>query len=94
MLIITRVMFGRAYVHSSPLFGALAPPLLPDAPNNERYVDQDAMPSSPVSQFDVTRVWLSCRFDSVIATPQVTFREVIMFDNAQIYPELVVYYTA
>ncbi|EDQ84260.1 uncharacterized protein MONBRDRAFT_30444 [Monosiga brevicollis MX1] len=69
MLIITRALLGRAYVHPSPPFGALAPPLLPDAPNNER-------------------------FDSVIATPQVTFREVIMFDNAQIYPELVVYYTA
>ncbi|EDQ84127.1 uncharacterized protein MONBRDRAFT_30565 [Monosiga brevicollis MX1] len=69
LLIITRALLGRAYVHPSPPFGALAPPLLPDAPNNER-------------------------FDSVIATPQVTFREVIMFDNAQIYPELVVYYTA
>ncbi|EDQ84251.1 uncharacterized protein MONBRDRAFT_30431 [Monosiga brevicollis MX1] len=69
MLIITRALLGRAYVHPSPPFGALAPPLLPDAPNNER-------------------------FDSVIATPQRTFREVILFDNAQIYPELVVYYTA
>ncbi|EDQ84115.1 uncharacterized protein MONBRDRAFT_13119, partial [Monosiga brevicollis MX1] len=35
-LVIMRVMFGRAYVHSSPLFGALAPPLLSDAPINER----------------------------------------------------------
>ena len=94
MLIITRVLLGRAYAHPSPPFGALAPPLLPNAPNNERYVDQDAMSSSPVSQFDGTHVWLSCRFDSVIATPQGTFHEVIMFDNAQIYPELVVYYTA
>ncbi|EDQ85737.1 uncharacterized protein MONBRDRAFT_28918 [Monosiga brevicollis MX1] len=34
------------------------------------------------------------RFDSVIATPRGRFHEVIMFDNAQMYPELVVYYTA
>ncbi|EDQ87462.1 uncharacterized protein MONBRDRAFT_27344 [Monosiga brevicollis MX1] len=61
ILIVARALLGRAYVHASPPSGALAPPLLPHAPNNDR-------------------------FDSVIATSQNTFREVIMFDNAQIYP--------
>ncbi|EDQ84156.1 uncharacterized protein MONBRDRAFT_34804 [Monosiga brevicollis MX1] len=69
MLIITRALLGHAYVRPSPRSRALAPPLLPDAPNNER-------------------------FDSVIATPPRRFHEVIIFENAQIYPELVVYYTA
>ncbi|EDQ89255.1 uncharacterized protein MONBRDRAFT_8294 [Monosiga brevicollis MX1] len=69
MLVITRALLGRAFVHHSPSCAALAPPLLPDAPNNERY-------------------------DSVIATPFGEFHEVLIFDNTQIYPELVVYYTA
>ncbi|EDQ87735.1 uncharacterized protein MONBRDRAFT_33093 [Monosiga brevicollis MX1] len=69
MLIITRALLGHAYAHPKPPSGALAPPLLPDAPNNERY-------------------------DSVVATPPREFHEVILFDNTQIYPELVVYYTA
>ena len=34
------------------------------------------------------------RYDSVIATPPGECHEVILFDNTQIYPELVVYYTA
>ncbi|EDQ84255.1 uncharacterized protein MONBRDRAFT_30437 [Monosiga brevicollis MX1] len=68
-LIITRALLGHAFVHHSPSRGALAPPLLPDAPNNERY-------------------------DSVIATPPGECHEIILFDNTQIYPELVVYYTA
>ncbi|EDQ84645.1 uncharacterized protein MONBRDRAFT_39188 [Monosiga brevicollis MX1] len=69
MLVITRALLGHAFVYHSPSPAALAPPLLPNAPNNERH-------------------------DSVIATPQGKFREVVLFDNAQIYPELVVYYTA
>ncbi|EDQ84723.1 uncharacterized protein MONBRDRAFT_29987 [Monosiga brevicollis MX1] len=69
MLIITRALLGHAHAHPSPRAGAVAPPLLPDAPNNERY-------------------------DSVIATPPGQFHEVIVFENAQIYPELVVHYTA
>ncbi|EDQ86200.1 uncharacterized protein MONBRDRAFT_28411 [Monosiga brevicollis MX1] len=69
MLIITRALLGHAFVHHSPDSKALAPPLLPHAPNNERY-------------------------DSVIATPAGEFHEVVMFDNDQVYPELVVYYTA
>ncbi|EDQ84254.1 uncharacterized protein MONBRDRAFT_34771 [Monosiga brevicollis MX1] len=69
MLVITRALLGHAHVHPSPPSGALAPPLLPNAPNNERY-------------------------DSVVATPSGQFHEVIVFENAQIYPELVVYYTA
>ncbi|EDQ85695.1 uncharacterized protein MONBRDRAFT_38704 [Monosiga brevicollis MX1] len=67
MLIITRALLGHAFVNYSPPPGALAPPLLPNAPNNERY-------------------------DSVIATPPGETHEVVIFDNAQIYPELVVYY--
>ncbi|EDQ84869.1 uncharacterized protein MONBRDRAFT_12449 [Monosiga brevicollis MX1] len=69
MLIVTRALLGQAFVHQAPSSGALAPPLLPEAPNNERY-------------------------DSVIATPAGQFHEVVVFDNDQIYPELVVYYTA
>ncbi|EDQ86127.1 uncharacterized protein MONBRDRAFT_28632 [Monosiga brevicollis MX1] len=69
MLIVTRALLGQAYVDEAPNSKALAPPLLPSAPNNERY-------------------------DSVIATPHGRFQEVIMFENAQMYPELVVYYTA
>lgn len=34
------------------------------------------------------------RYDSVVATPPGEFHEVIVFENAQMYPELVVYYTA
>ncbi|EDQ84253.1 uncharacterized protein MONBRDRAFT_30435 [Monosiga brevicollis MX1] len=64
MLVITRALLGHAHVHPSPPSGALAPPLLPNAPNNERY-------------------------DSVVATPSGQFHEVIVFENAQIYPELV-----
>ncbi|EDQ84126.1 uncharacterized protein MONBRDRAFT_13109 [Monosiga brevicollis MX1] len=36
MLVITRALLGHAHVHPSPPSGALAPPLLPNAPNNER----------------------------------------------------------
>ncbi|EDQ84314.1 uncharacterized protein MONBRDRAFT_30380 [Monosiga brevicollis MX1] len=64
MLIITRALLGHAFVHPSPPSGALAPPLLPAAPNNERY-------------------------DSVVATPSGEFHEVVVFKNAQMYPELV-----
>ena len=99
MLIITRALLGHAFVDHSPPSSALAPPLLPDAPNNERCVGQESVVLRARSAFGCSLTRLLClhpffSYDSVIATPPGECREIILFDNTQIYPELVVYYTA
>ncbi|EDQ84310.1 uncharacterized protein MONBRDRAFT_34748 [Monosiga brevicollis MX1] len=62
MLVITRALLGHAFVHPSPPSGALAPPLLPAAPNNERYDSVVATPSGEFHEvvvFKNAQIWLS-----------------------------------
>ncbi|EDQ86288.1 uncharacterized protein MONBRDRAFT_11098 [Monosiga brevicollis MX1] len=62
MLVITRALLGHAHAHPSPPSGALAPPLQPDAPNNERYDSVIAAPRGEVHQAvinDNAHIWES-----------------------------------